>query len=204
MLNIAFILLGGLLVYAGYLVWQQKNGLWANQPGALSLWFCAFALVTNAPLAKTIFEPELASMGMNLTVFVGLPMMALVLIDFTKQWQWQLVTWGRIFLGLAAMFELLRRAESGNNYAQFIFCACAISIAYTFLKSKHLNTEKSPTFNESRLMLGIALILMAASFLSFDTSHALAWNALALLSLSRYLYLAASKMALCSPSKLPK
>ena len=52
-------------------------------------------------------------LGQNLSLYVGFPMMALIMLDVAMGWQWQRATWGRIFLALAAMFELMRRAENG-------------------------------------------------------------------------------------------
>lgn len=186
-----YLLLAAGLVTFGVLLWRLKNLPGAYNTAALSLWLGAYACLANAPLFSSFMEPQMATLGINLSVFVGLPMLALVLLDLTLGWHLKKATWGRIFLALAAMFEVMRRAEAGNNYAKFIFIACALAILFSIFKIVKNPALKPLTSKKSAIMLSACVGLMIASLGSFNTTLALLWNGLTILTVGGYLYLAA-------------
>ena len=89
--------------------------------------------------------------------------MALTLLDLSFSWRWQKATWGRIFLALAAMFEVMRRADAGNNYAKFIFIACIITLLFTLFKIVKSALKNNQSVKKGTALLSVCLVLMAAS-----------------------------------------
>ena len=85
---------------------------------ALCLWLAAFGCLVNVPFMSVshglsgMISPALQLTGYNASLYISLPMLTLTLLDLKFDWRWQKATWGRIFLALAALFELLRRAET--------------------------------------------------------------------------------------------
>ena len=180
-----------LLVIWGLKLWRLKDIQGSYSTAALSLWLGAYASIVNAPFAVSMVSFEVAILGYNLSVFVGLPMLALTLLDLSFSWRWQKATWGRIFLALAAMFEVMRRADVGNNYAKFIFIACIITLLFVLFKIVKHALKNNQSLKKSTALLGVCLMLMAASLWSFNTAFALVWHGLGLLVLGGYLYLSA-------------
>lgn len=191
MLNFVYLILTVLLVIWGLKLWRLKDIQGSYSTAALSLWLGAYASIVNAPFAVSMVSFEVAILGYNLSVFVGLPMLALTLLDLSFSWRWQKATWGRIFLALAAMFEVMRRADVGNNYAKFIFIACIITLLFILFKIVKHALKNNQNFKKSTPLLGVCLVLMAASLWSFNTAFALVWHGLGLLVLGGYLYLSA-------------
>jgi hypothetical protein len=191
MLSFGYLLLSASLIVLGVLLWRLKDLQDAYKTAALCLWLGAYACVANAPIFGPFIEPEMAILGDNLSLYVGFPMMALVLLDLVLGWRWQRATWGRIFLALAAMFELMRRAESGNNYGEFILMACALAPLVVFYRIIRSATTKRKAVKSHSIVLGFYFGLILASLWSFNTTFTLLWNGLTLLTLGGYLYLAA-------------
>lgn len=134
MLSFTFLLLSAGLIALGAVLWRLSSSQDAYKIASFCLWIGAYACIANAPVFNLSIEPEMATLGNNLGLYVGFPMMALVLLDLALGWEWQKATWGRIFLGLAAMFELMRRAESGNSYGEFLLMACILALLIAFFK----------------------------------------------------------------------
>ena len=191
MLSFTYLLLSVGLVFVGALLWRLKGLQGSYNTAALSLWLGAYACMVNTPLFSLFIEPEMATLGDNLSVFVGFPMLALVLLDLTIGWHWKRATWGRIFLALAAMFEVMRRAEVGHNYAKFLFIVCALAILFALFKVVKTSAVKSQTVKKSSIILTTCFGLMLASLWSFNTSFVLLWNGLTILFIGGYLYFAA-------------
>ncbi|MFQ3211164.1 hypothetical protein ABXT70_01530 [Candidatus Njordibacter sp. Uisw_039] len=204
MLSFIYLLLSASLIAFGVLLWRFKGLHDTHKTAALCLCLGAYACITNAPVFSLFIEPEMAILGVNLSLYVGVPMMALVLLDLAIGWQWKRATWGRIFLALAAMFELMRRAEAGNNYGKFILMACTLAVLFAIFRITKSAIPKGQAINKLYIMLGFYLGLMLASLWSFNTSFALLWNGLSLLAFGGYLYFFASAMALASPLVSPK
>jgi hypothetical protein len=204
MLSLIYLLLSASLITLGILLWRLKTLQDTHKTGSFCLWLGAYACIANAPIFSSFIEPEMANLGNNLIVYVGFPMMSLVLLDLALGWQWLRATWGRIFLALAAMFELMRRAESGTDYGQFVLIACTLALAYTIFRLiKNMLPNNQPIKNHF-IVLSFYLGLMIASLWSFNTNLALLWNGLTLLIFGGYLYFSASSMALVSPLPSPK
>jgi hypothetical protein len=191
MLSFVYLLLSASLIVFGVLLWRLKDLQDAYKTAALCLWLGAYAYIANAPIFSPFIEPEMAILGDNLSVYVGFPMMALVLLDLAFGWQWQRATWGRIFLALAAMFELMRRAESGDNYGEFILIACALALLVSFFMIIKSAIAQGQAIKKHSIVLGFYFGLIMASLWSFNTTFTLLWNGLTLLTFGGYLYFAA-------------
>ena len=191
MLSFVYMLLSAFLIALGMLLWRLKVSQDAHKTSALCLWLGAYACIANAPIFSPFIEPEMAILGDNLSLYVGFPMMALVLLDLALGWQWQRATWGRIFLALAAMFELMRRAEAGNDYGEFVLIASALALLVAFFRIIKSAITQGQAIKKHSILLGFYFGLMVASLWSFNTSFALLWNALTLLTFGGYLYFAA-------------
>ena len=172
-------------------MWRLSSSQDAYKVASFCLWIGAYGCIANAPVFSLFIEPEMATLGNNLGLYVGFPMMALVLLDLVLGWKWQKATWGRIFLGLAAMFELMRRAESGNSYGEFLLMACTLALLFAFFKIIKNAIASRQGFKKHSIVLGFYVGLMVASLWSINTTFALLWNSLTLLTFGGYLYFAA-------------
>jgi hypothetical protein len=204
MLSLFYLLLSASLITFGVLLWRRMQLQDTHKTAALCVWLGAYACITNAALFSPFIEPEMATLGVNLSLYVGFPMMALVSLDLALGWQWQRATWGRIFLALAAMFELMRRAEAGNAYGKFILLACTLALLVAVYRLIKGAKSKGHSCRLHYLALGFYGSLMLASLWSLNTSFAVLWNGLTLLTFGGYLYFSASAMALVSPALSPK
>jgi len=191
MLSFTFLLLSAGLIALGAVLWRLSSSQDAYKIASFCLWIGAYACIANAPVFNLSIEPEMATLGNNLGLYVGFPMMALVLLDLALGWEWQKATWGRIFLGLAAMFELMRRAESGNSYGEFLLMACTLALLVAFFKIIKNAIASGQAFKKHSIVLGFYFGLMVASLWSINTTFALLWNSLTLLTFGGYLYFAA-------------
>lgn len=112
MLNIVYLLLAmGLLGLSGA-IWLLTLDRGLLKTTALSLALAAFGCLTSMQWLIPDLGPVLTAMGYNVSLYISLPMLVLAVIDWRYDWRWQKATWGRIFLALAALFELLRRADT--------------------------------------------------------------------------------------------
>lgn len=179
------------LLVSGASLWRLKTRQGTYKIAALCLWLGAYACLANAAILSPFIEPELATLGINLALYVGVPMAALVMLDVALGWHWQRATWGRIFLGLAAMFELMRRAEAGNTYAEFMLMACILALLFAVFKILKLVKLKGQSIAKPGLILSLYLAFMVASLGSLNSGFALLWNAATLLTFGGYLYLSA-------------
>ena len=191
MLSFTFLLLSAGLIALGAVLWRLSSSQDAYKVASFCLWIGAYACIANAPVFNLSIEPEMATLGNNLGLYVGFPMMALVLLDLALGWEWQKATWGRIFLGLAATFELMRRAESGNSYGEFLLIGCTLALLVAFFKIIKNAIASGQAFKKHLIVLGFYFGLMVASLWSINTTFALLWNSLTLLTFGGYLYFAA-------------
>ena len=131
-------------------------------------------------------------------------MMALIMLDVAMGWQWQRATWGRIFLALAAMFELMRRAENGHAYGEFILWICLLASLWSIYRIIRTARLQGQASNRLYIGMGFYFALMMVSLGSINTGTMMLWSGLTLLAFGSYLYFADSTMALASPSESPK
>lgn len=191
MLSFIYLLLSASLIAFGVLLWRIKGLQGAHKTAALCLYLGAYACIANAPIFSPFIEPQMATLGVNLSLYVGVPMMALVLLDLAIGWQWKRATWGRVFLALAAMFELMRRAEAGNDYGEFVLIASALALLVAFFRIIKSAITQGQAIKKHSIVLGFYFGLMVASLWSFNTTFALLWNGLTILTFGGYLYFAA-------------
>ena len=204
MLSFAFLLLSAGLIALGALLWRLSSSQDAYKVASFCLWIGAYGCIANAPVFSLFIEPEMATIGNNLGLYVGFPMMALVLLDLVLGWKWQKATWGRIFLGLAAMFELMRRAENGAAYGEFILWICLLALLWSIYRIIRTARLQGQASNRLYIGMGFYFALMMVSLGSFNTGTMVLWSGLTLLAFGGYLYFADSTMALASPSESPK
>ena len=189
MLSFAFLLLSAGLIAFGVLLWRFKGLHDTHKTAALCLCLGAYACITNAPVFSLFIEPEMAILGVNLSLYVGVPMMALVLLDLAIGWQWKRSTRGAAHA--SAPFALMRRAESGNSYGEFLLMACTLALLFAFFKIIKNAIASGQGFKKHSIVLGFYVGLMVASLWSINTTFALLWNSLTLLTFGGYLYFAA-------------
>ena len=204
MLSLLYLLLSAGLITCGLVLWRCTRLQDALKTAAFCVWLGAYACIVNAAVFSPLIEPEMATLGINLSLYVGLPMIALVLLDLALEWQWLRATWGRIFLALAAMFELMRRAETGDAYGEFIILAYTLGLLVAIIKLIKVSKSKNQACRLHYFALGVCLTLMLASLWSFNTGFVVLWNGLTLIAVGAYLYFSASAMALVSPALSPK
>jgi hypothetical protein len=112
MLNIIYLLLAIGLLRLSVAMWCLPLDRGLLKTAALSVAFAACGCLTSMQWLIPHLGPVLAAMGYNVSLYISLPMLLLAVIDWRYDWHWQQATWGRIFLALAALFELLRRADT--------------------------------------------------------------------------------------------
>ncbi len=101
----------------------------------------------------------------NLAYFAAIPLMATAAIAISMQKVWSKPAWGRWLLGLFAFFELLRRMQYGEQYAQFIAAIAAVALIYATIK-------QSQPHSRTMLLSGSALIAAGLTLFSQGTLQA--------------------------------
>ncbi|MDP6967912.1 MAG: hypothetical protein QGG88_02230 [Gammaproteobacteria bacterium] len=147
------------LVYGLAFAWLAYN-CWhshvsAAKTAALAALFIALQQVAISPLLN--LSPDHSSMLMlsNGVNYISLPLVAMVVLHHSLGWQWQAATWGRIFLGLAAMFELGRRSGLNADYLLVIIGLwIAVLVTSAGLFTHHWN-------NSQRIILAISGLYLA-------------------------------------------
>ena len=74
--------------------------------------------------------PALDLLLANATLYLTPALATLVLLHDQIRCQWRAPTWGRIFLGLVAMFELGRRGDFNNTYLHLLTLAWVLSFIW--------------------------------------------------------------------------
>lgn len=108
------IIIGFAFAWLAYTCWQSQVP--SNKTAALASLFIALQQITHAPLINLSADHAGMLMLSNSVSYISLPLIVLVVLHFSLAWQWQTATWGRIFLGLAALFELGRRTGLNADY----------------------------------------------------------------------------------------
>jgi hypothetical protein len=100
--------------------------------GALSL---ALAALGRLVLTRTGSEQQTLQLMLdNLAYYAGLPMIASVAIAHGWNRQWSRAAWGRWLLGLFALFELVRRSDTGVLYSQGLALLTCLALLAGVLK----------------------------------------------------------------------
>ena len=204
MLSFSYLLVAASLILFGCVLWRLKRLQDTHKIAASCLWLGAYACFTNSPILSPLIESEMVVLGQNLSLYVGFPMMALIMLDVAMGWQWQRATSGRIFLALAAMFELMRRAENGHAYGEFILWICLLASLWSIYRIIRTARLQGQASNRLYIGVGFYFALMMVTLGSFHTGTMVLWSGLTLLPFGGYLYFADSTMALASPSGSPK
>lgn len=204
MLSFSYLSVAASLILFGCILWRLKSIQDTHKIAASCLWLGAYACFTNSPILSPLIESEMVVLGQNLSLYVGFPIMALIMLDVAMGWQWQRATWGRIFLALAAMFELMRRAENGAAYGEFILWICLLALLWSIYRIIRTARLQGQASNRLYIGMGFYFALMMVSLGSFNTGTMVLWSGLTLLAFGSYLYFVDSTMALASPSESPK
>jgi hypothetical protein len=204
MLSFSYLSVAASLILFGCILWRLKSIQDTHKIAASCLWLGAYACFTNSPILSPLIESEMVVLGQNLSLYVGFPIMALIMLDVAMGWQWQRATWGRIFLALAAMFELMRRAENGAAYGEFILWICLLALLWSIYRIIRTARLQGQASNRLYIGMGFYFALMMVSLGSFNTGTMVLWSGLTLLAFGGYLYFVDSTMALASPSESPK
>ncbi|MCP8689700.1 hypothetical protein [Marinobacterium sedimentorum] len=130
------LLLGGFAVAA--LLYRQSQSLaqrslhYMFALGALSL---ALAALGRLVLTRSGSEQQTLQLMLdNLAYYAGLPMIASVAIAHGWNKQWSRAAWGRWLLGLFALFELVRRSDTGVLYSQGLALLTCLALLAGVLK----------------------------------------------------------------------
>jgi hypothetical protein len=100
--------------WLAYVCWQSH--VTAHKTVALASVFIALQNWALSPLIGLPQDHVGMLMLSNCANYISLPLIALAVLHYGLAWQWQTATWGRIFLGLAASFELGRRTGLNADY----------------------------------------------------------------------------------------
>lgn len=119
---------------AGSALWSYN----ARQEGTphnvlLGVWSLSSLFVALAVLAHWLPDggsdlETLRRLGVNLGVYAGMPMLATAVYALGKRLFWSAAGWGRLLLGLFALFELNRQLGYGQQYTNVLGAAAVIGI----------------------------------------------------------------------------
>ena len=112
------IVYGLAFTWLAYVCWQSS--VTAHKTVALASLFIALQNWAVSPLISLSQDHVGMLMLNNSANYISLPLVALAVLHYSLAWQWQTATWGRIFLGLAALFELGRRTDLNADYLLII------------------------------------------------------------------------------------
>ena len=143
---------------------------------SVSACFIAAAAAAGLITTDSVDQQTLQRMLDNLAYFAAMPLLASALVANAWQQSWSRAGWGRGLLALFALFELCRRSEVGELYAQLLAAAAVISIVVAALRQRQALLAG----------VGTALCLSAATLLFGNSSllPALSDPALANIALS--------------------
>ncbi len=151
------LLLGGAAVAA--LLYRQAQSLLQRSLhymfalGALSL---ALAALGRLILTRTGSEQQTLQLMLdNLAYYAGLPMIASVAIAHGWNKQWSRAAWGRWMLGLFALFELVRRSDTGALYSQGLALLTCLALLAGVLKGYRGRPQLSALAGTLLLALGL-------------------------------------------------
>lgn len=116
-------------------LWAYKARLAAAPADtALGVWALSCVFVASAMIALTLpaaagseFE-VVQRMALNLAIYAAVPLMAVVLFAVSRRLFWSAAGWGRLLLGLFALFELTRQLGYGSSYLQLLGAACCLGL----------------------------------------------------------------------------
>ena len=103
-----------------------RSELPAAKTAALASAMIAVFGILQSPLLGLPADHTALIMADNVAHFISLPLISLIIVHHCQGWNWQAATWGRIFLGLAAMFELGRQMDFNDIYL-LIICGAWIA-----------------------------------------------------------------------------
>lgn len=67
------------------------------------------------------------------TLLLGIPLVGVVALSFSRRWAWSRPAWGRVVIGLCAFFELARQLSLSVQYALLLGLLSALLVAYAGL-----------------------------------------------------------------------
>ena len=103
-----------------------RSELPAAKTAALASVMIAVFGILQSPYLGLPADHTALIMADNVAHFISLPLISLIIVHHCQDWNWQAATWGRIFLGLAAMFELGRQMDFNDIYL-LIICGAWIA-----------------------------------------------------------------------------
>ncbi|MCP4790751.1 MAG: hypothetical protein GY881_11010 [Gammaproteobacteria bacterium] len=112
------VLYGLAFAWLAYASWNSP--LSAGKTAALVSALVALQNIALAPIIALSDNQAGMLMLSNSADYISLPLGALVVLHYSLNWQWQPAIWGRVFLGLAATFELGRRMGYNQDYLLII------------------------------------------------------------------------------------
>ncbi|WP_051560179.1 hypothetical protein [Marinobacterium jannaschii] len=101
---------------------------------SVSACFIAAAAATGLVTTDSVDQQTLQRMLDNLAYFAAVPLLAAALLAQAWQQNWSRAGWGRGLLALFALFELCRRSEVGDRYAQLLAAAAVLTIVVAALR----------------------------------------------------------------------
>ncbi|WP_421682523.1 hypothetical protein HKW98_16010 [Stutzerimonas urumqiensis] len=122
------------------------------------------------------------------TYQLGIPLAALAVLAFARDWRWSRPTWGRLVLGLCVLFEVARQLGLGPAYALAVPLASAALMLYAAWVRPDAGTARlsgvvagilllisapfpgNPLANASVLLLGLACLPLALQLTRLEPS----------------------------------
>jgi hypothetical protein len=135
------ILVLGCAICAALLFRQPEKLSDANKTRVL-LVILGTAFIALASVTSLIVSPNnqdgatMLRLFSNLKNFVGLPLIASILLAFSLNKAFSRASWGRWVLVLFALFELLRRSGLGETYAIILEVVTALALCLSFVFGK--------------------------------------------------------------------
>lgn len=164
--------------------WRSERP--AAKTAALTSAFIALFGILQSPLLGLPKTHVALVMADNAAHFISIPLASLIILHHCRDWHWQAATWGRIFLGLAAMFELGRQMGFNGDYLLVIcgaWIAALVSAASMF--APRWQTGQRALLGACGVYLGWLMFKHGANDIHLVTQAAHATAFMALFSLYR-------------------
>ncbi|MAR01177.1 MAG: hypothetical protein CMI00_11670 [Oceanospirillaceae bacterium] len=129
-----------LLVASAVSVWRWRPV--NHWPGASASLFMAAllglvsALTTLIAQSTSAFSSDLLMLLQQATLFAGVPLIAAVWLADAAGQRWDRVIWGRVLLGICAVFELCRRADRLDEWLLTALMAGLLGSVFLSLKRR--------------------------------------------------------------------
>ena len=181
--TISNIVLAVASLFAAILLYRQSNKLTAQSKIDASLiTLCCVFICSSAmfPLFVKVNGEQSSTFLLmldNLHQFLALPLLCSIVLSIKLSKGFTKGTWGRWSLALIASFELCRRAQVGDYYADSITLICLVILSFCVFYKLHQATPVTVLIHTLALAsFGSASLVFNSNPLIDDFSNAIAYN----------------------------